>query len=207
MRRKHSAAIARASGAARRAAIAPATRAVLAAVALMIPAAAAAQDPGAMKIRGIASLMYAYSFQDTRLGGPAFNNGKGVDFRAGFQPGDWLAFTVGYQWQTGGASDPADNYDTHFFPVGVRVYAPVLGERLHFFGEGAIGIFISRLSGNFGNESNERASAIQAGGGVEVDLLDNWSGVLDVNYTKGLGSAEDYRAKVIGFGIVYRWDL
>jgi hypothetical protein len=45
------------------------------------------------------------------------------------------------------------------------------------------------------------------GGGVEVDVVDHWSAVLDANYTKGLGSADDYEAGVLGVGLVYRWDL
>ena len=197
MRCKHSAVIA-ASRVAR-----PRTLALTALAALMLtaPGRALAQGPQALEIRGFASLMYAHSFQDTDLGGSSFDDGNGLDFRAGFQPGDWVAFTLGYQWQTDG------DYDTHYFPIGVRGYAPALAERVHFYGEGAIGIFFSRLSGDFGEEDNERASAIQVGGGVEIDIASDWSAVLDANYTEGLGSADDYEAVVVGVGLVYRWDL
>ena len=206
MRRKHSAAIGATSTAARLASF-TATLA-LSASALTAPGAAVAQQ-GGLEVRGIASLMYAHSFQDTSLEGNSFSDGNGLDFRAGFQPGDWVAFTLGYQWQS------ESDYDTHFFPVGVRAYAPLQRlipasgwwSRVSFYGEGAIGVFFSRLSGNFGEEDNERASAIQVGGGVEVDITDDWSAVLDANYTKGLGSADDYEAAVLGVGIVYRWDL
>jgi hypothetical protein len=196
MQPKHSAAIAAASTVARRSILA------LAALMISVPGSALAQSGNeGLEIRGFASLMYARSFQDTDLDGSSFDDGNGLDFRAGFQPGDWLAFTLGYQWQTD------SDYDTHYFPVGVRAYTPALAERVRFYGEGAIGIFFSRLSGDLGEEDNERAAAIQVGGGVEVDITNDWAAVLDMNYTKGLGSADDYEAGVLGVGLVYRWDL
>ena len=182
---------------------APTSAAVLLAaclLALTVPRAGHAQRAG-MEIRGIASLAYAHSFQDTGLSGRSFNDGNGLDFRAGFQPGDWLAFTLGYQWQSG------KDYDTHYFPVGVRAYAPTIAERVRFYGQGSLGIFFSRLSGKFGDEDNERASAFQVGSGGEVDIAEDWAAYFDWTYTKGLGSADDYEADVLGVGIVYRWDL
>jgi len=201
MRCQHSAALAAASTAARLATFALATSAASLALTLAAPRLAMAQDDEALPIRGMASLMYAHSFQDTNLDGHSFDDGNGLDFRAGFEPGDWLALTVGYQWQS------ASDYDTHYFPVGVRAYTPRLAERVRFYGRAAIGVFFSRLSGDFGEEDNERASAYQVGGGVEVDIAEDWAAVLDANYTRGLGSADDYETGVLGVGIVYRWDL
>ncbi len=177
-------------------------------LAFAISSTALAQAPGETPIQGLISLSASHAFQHTDLpvkggGNDDFSDGNGLDFRLGFQVGDRFAFDVGYEFHT------ESDYETHFIPIGMRVYAPPVLERVHFYGQGAMGAFFSRLHNDFNGveNSNERAWAWRLGLGAEIEVIEQLSAVADVTYTRGFGSADDYEYTTIGIGVLYRWDI
>ena len=141
------------------------------AASLLVPAAALAQDDDydysgeseELELQGFASASYAHSFQDTDLpGGGSFDDGNGFELTAGFQAGDYVVFTGGWEWQR------HSDYTTHYFPVTVRGLSPSIAERVNLFGEASIGVFFSRLRNQFDNpeDDNERGSAVRLRAGT-----------------------------------------
>jgi hypothetical protein len=169
-------------------------------LALSLAGVAAAQEE--TKIKGLASVGYSHSFQTTSLDpGGSFNDGNGMDVLVGFQAGEYLAFLVGWQWQS------ESDFDTHFFPVELRAYSPPLFEdRLRFYGQFGIGLLYTRLHNEF-NDDNERASAVRAGLGAEIGITENISGLVYSSFLWGLGSADDYDWGTAGVGLQYEWGL
>jgi opacity protein-like surface antigen len=165
---------------------------------------ASAQDPRQTKITGIVSGGYTHSFQDSDLNpGGSFSDGNGLDLLVGFQLGEYVAFMLGYQWQS------ESDYDTHFVPFVVRGYSPPsMSDRLRLYGEFGLGLFYSRLHNEFNqpDNDNESASAIRVGGGIELELTDDVSGLVYGHYHKGLGSADDYEWGTVGVGLQYHWN-
>ena len=155
-----------------------------------------------------ASYSSSHAFQHTDLpakggGNDDFSDGNGLEFRLGFQVGERFAFDVGYEFHT------ESDYQTHFLPIGMRVYAPPVLERVHFYGQGAMGAFFSRLHNDFNGveNSNERAWAWRLGLGAEIEVIEQLSAIADVTYTRGFGSVDDYQYTTIGIGVLYRWDI
>lgn len=177
--------------------------------AFAISSAAVAQVPNETPIQGFIGISATHAFQFSDLpvgvggGSDDLNDGNGADFRLGFQVGDRFAFDIGYEWQI------ESDFESHFIPFGMRVYAPPLLDRLHFYGQGAMGAFFTRLHGDFNQagNSNERGWAWRLGIGAEIDIIEHISAVTDVMYTRGFGSAEDYEYTTVGIGVLYRWDI
>jgi opacity protein-like surface antigen len=174
-------------------------------------AAHAQQNPG-IEIRGVGMVGYMPSFQDSDLAGSSLDDGQGLKVNLGFSTGDMFTWMLGYEL----AMD--SNYNTHFFPVTMRMYDPWLllpffedDTKLPFglrtFADASLGLFFTQVSGKFGPADNKRASAWRLGGGIEVDLMDNLAGFIDAGWTEGLGSANSYQYGSVGVGVVYRWDL
>ena len=173
-------------------------------LAFAISGAAFAQNRGEAPIQGLVSVGYAHAFQSSDLPvGGDLSDGNGLDFRAGFQVGDRYAFDVGYEFQI------ESDYESHFIPLGMRVYAPPLLERLHLYAQGGMGAFFTRLHHEFNakDQDNERGWAWRLGIGAEIDVMENISAVTDVRFTRGFGSADDYEYTTVGIGVLYRWDI
>lgn len=183
-------------------------------LASLAPLAAQAQDEDleGIEIRGFASVGYMPSFQDTDLAGSSLDDGQGLEANVGFSTGDMFTFLFGYQLSMD------SNYNTHFFPVTLRMYDPwkllpfvsedaELPFGIRAFTNASIGLFFTQVSGKFNSSNNKRASAWRLGGGVEIDIVDNLAGYVDAGYTRGLGSADSYKYGTVGVGVVYRWDL
>ena len=158
-----------------------------------------------LELYGLAQGAFVHSFQDTSLpGGGSFNDGNGFEAMAGFGAGKYFAFLLSWEFQT------ESDFDTHYIPFNLRMYSPpLLEDRLKLYGQASIGLFFSRLHNEFNNPQtdNERGSAVRAGGGVEIGITDDISGVLYGNYLWGLGSTDDYEYATLGGGLVYRWDF
>ena len=73
------------------------------------------------------------------------------------------------------------------------------------YGQFGIGLFFSRLHNEFNRNDNERGSAIRAGGGFEIGINEDVSGLVYGSYMRGLGSTDDYRSATLGVGLQYRW--
>jgi opacity protein-like surface antigen len=180
--------------------------ALAAAVLILSPVAPASAQDGRTqtKITGLASAGYSHSFQDTDLNpGGSFNDGNGLDLQVGFQYGEYVAFTLGYHWQT------ESDYDTHFFPLAVRGYSPPsMSDRVRLYGEVGIGILFTRLHNEFNqpDNDNEKAAAVRLGGGVEIKLTDEVSGLVYGHYNKGMGSVDDFEYGTVGVGLQYHWN-
>ena len=155
------------------------------------------------RLQGIASGGYTHSFQDTSLKGGSFDDGNGMDLLLGFQAGDYLAFQVGYQWQT------QSDYDTHFFPVSVRCMSPSILDRVRLYGQFGLGLFYSQLHHELSaaQRQNARGAMLRLGGGVEVGITKNVSAIVYGAWMKGMGSTSDYESGTAGVGLQYRWDL
>ncbi len=155
-----------------------------------------------LELAGIISAGYRHSFQNTSLTpGGSFSDGNGVDVQAGLQAGQYLAFLVGWHWQS------ESDFDTHFIPVSIRGYSPpLLEDRIRLYGQFGIGLLYTRLNNEFSGD-NERASALRTGLGVEVGITEDISGIVYGSYLWGLGSADDYEWGSIGLGLEYRWGL
>jgi hypothetical protein len=162
------------------------------------------QPPEELSVRGIASASFAHSFQDTDLPRTSsFDDGNGAEVMAGFQTGDHLAFLLSMDWQH------ESDYDTFFVPLNVRLMSPSLLDRMHLFGQFGIGLFFSQVDGSIKDQGNdnERGSAVRLGGGFEVEISEDWSGVVYGGYLWGLGSTDDYEYGSLSAGIQYRWDF
>ncbi len=169
-------------------------------VTLTLAGAAAAQEEEQFK--GLVSVGFAHSYQfsDLDVGGD-LDDGVGIDVAAGFQAGKHLAFLVGYEWQTD------DDFDTHYFPVTIRAYSPVLLERLRLYGTVGVGVFFTRVHGKFSPNDNDRAAAFHAGGGFQVDISEELGLLVYAKYQRGFGQVDDYESVVQGVGFEYRWGL
>ncbi len=161
------------------------------------------KEPEPLELRGVASGSFVHSFQETQLDAGSFSDGNGTEVMAGFTAGEYLAFLLSWEWQV------ESDYNTHFVPVNVRMMSPSLFDRARLYGQFGIGLFFSRLSGEFDrdNEDNERAAAARVGGGVEVGITEDVSAIVFGNYLWGLGSANDYEYGTVGLGLQYKWDL
>jgi hypothetical protein len=162
------------------------------------------EAPKQLSVRGIASASFAHSFQDTDLPrNSSFDDANGAEVMAGFQTGDYLAFLLSMDWQH------ESDYDTFFVPLSVRLMSPSLLDRMHLFGQVGIGLFFSQLDGSIKDQrnDNERGSAVRLGGGFEVEISEDWSGIVYGGYLWGLGSTDDYEYGSLGAGIQYRWDF
>lgn len=173
---------------------------VLTLLGLLAAGAASAQDE--LELKGLLSARFAHAYQlsDLDIGGE-LDDSLGIDVAAGFQAGRYLAFQLGYEWQTDG------DFDTHYFPVTVRAYSPVLLERLRLYGTVGLGVFFTRTHHEFNGNLNERAAAFHAGGGFSVDINDDLGLLVYAKYMQGLGQTSDFKSIVQGVGFEYRWGL
>ncbi len=169
-------------------------------VTLTLAGAAAAQEEEQFK--GLVSVGFAHSYQfsDLDVGGD-LDDGVGIDVAAGFQAGKHLAFLVGYEWQTD------DDFDTHYFPVTVRAYSPVLLDRLRLYGMVGLGVFFTRVHHEFNPNGNQRAAAYHVGGGLQVEISEELGLLVYAKYKAGIGEVDDYESIVQGVGFEYRWGL
>jgi hypothetical protein len=155
-----------------------------------------------LELEGLLDVAFAASIQRTDLdSGGDLGNGVGLNVNAGLQAGEHLAFLVGYEWQTG------DDYDTHYFPVTVRAYSPLLLERLRFYATAGLGLFFTRMHSEFTPNGNQRAAAFDAGGGFQVDISEQIALLVYARYQRGLGEVDDYESIIQGLGFQYRWGL
>ena len=169
-------------------------------LALTLAGGASAQEK--TKLTGLLSASFAYSHQMGDLDpGGNLDDGLGVDIGAGFQAGEYLAFLLGYEWQTN------DDFDTHYFPLSVRAYSPVLLDRLRMYGTVGIGVFFTRVHDEFNPNGNERAAGFHAGGGFSIDLSEEIGLLVYTKYKRGLGQVDDFESFVNGVGLEYRWGL
>ena len=153
-------------------------------------------------LQGILSLGLAYSSQETELEyGGKLGDGVGIDLDAGFQAGEHLAFLLGYEWQT------SPDFDSFYFPFSVRAYSPLLLERVRLYGNVGIGVFFTRPHEEFNANGNQRAAAIEAGGGFHVNITEDVALLAYARYKRGLGEVDDFESVVSGVGFEYRWDL
>jgi hypothetical protein len=169
-------------------------------LALTLAGAASAQEE--TELKGLLSVSFAHSYQmgDLDVGGN-LDDGVGLDVAAGFQAGEHLAFLLGYEWQTN------DDYDTHYFPVSVRVYSPLLLDRLRLYGTVGVGVFFTRVHNEFNPNGNDRAAAFHTGGGFSVDVSEELGLLVYLKYQRGLGQVDDFESLVPGVGFEYRWGL
>lgn len=169
-------------------------------LALTLAGAASAQEESPLKGIISGSFANAYEFSDLDEGGD-LDDSVGVDVAVGFQAGEYLAFQLGYEWQTD------SGFDTHYFPAIVRGYSPVLLDRLRLYGTVGLGLLFTRPHDEFSGNGNERAGAFHVGGGLSVDITKDLGLLVYLKYKRGMGEVDDWESLVQGVGLEYRWDL
>ena len=167
---------------------------------LTLGGAASAQNQ--TELRGLLSVRFAHASELSEMDtGGKFNDGQGIDIAAGFRAGERFAFQLGYEWQTD------DDFDTHYFPVTVRAYSPVLMERVRLYGTVGLGVFFTRVHNDFNPNGNQRAAAFHTGGGFEIELNESIGLLVYAKYKRGLGEASNFESIVQGVGFQYHWGL